>query len=337
MRSLNRIIYFFNGIAAFLMLVSFGLPYIPPTKFPAISVLSLGVPVLIIINLIFLAYWTLQFNRRLILSLVVLVFSYFYFNVFYEFSSEGNPDEYENTLTILSYNVRLFNAYEKENHGDVPEMMRELLQQENPDIVCIQEYYKPNQVDFSEFPYQYIHFRGKNTKLGHAIFSKYPLINKNAFDFPDSNNNIVYADVVKGKDTLRIYNMHMQSLGVEPEIEFLQQENTEELARKISQRFRLQETQVRLFLDHKSKTDFPVILCGDMNNTPFSYTYRKLNNGMQDSFRERGKGLGTTFSFDGFPIRIDYIFASPELEVISFRTFKKTFSDHRPIRSVIGW
>lgn len=334
---LNGLIYFLNWIVALLMVVSFSLPYLPPKKFPAVSVLSLGVPVVIVINLVFLFFWLIQLNRRLFLSLAVLVFSYFYFNVFYEFSSEGNPADYQNTLSIVSYNVRLFNAYERENHGDVPEMMKELLETEDPDVICIQEYYKPNKVDLTHYPHRFIHFKRKNTKLGHAIFSKYPLTNKKAFDFKNTGNNVIYADMVKGQDTIRIYNMHLQSMGIEAEIQYLQQEDTEELARKISHRFRLQEDQIQKVLSHKSKSKHPVVFCGDMNNTPFSYVYRKINAGMQDSFREKGSGLGTTFSFDGFPMRIDYIFASPEFDVISFKTFKETFSDHRAIRSVIGW
>lgn len=319
------------------MIISFVLPYLPPSKFPVISVLSLGVPILIVMNLIFLVFWAFQLNRKLFLSLTVLIFSYFYFNVFYEFSSEGNPNDYENTLNILSYNVRLFNAYEKKDHGNIPEMMIKMIEEEKPDIICIQEFYRPNKVDFSEYPYQFIYFKTKNTKLGQAVFSKHPLINKKAFDFEDTGNNIIYADVIKGKDTLRIYNMHLQSMGIEPEIQYLQQEDTEKSARKISQRFRLQEKQADELLIHKAKTNYPVVLCGDMNNTPFSYIYRRLNSGMQDSFREKGKGLGTTFYFDGFPMRIDYVFVSPEFDVLSFKTIKETFSDHHAIRTTIGW
>lgn len=334
---INGFVFFLNSIAALLMLVSFILPYLPPGKYPLISILSLGVPILIGINILFFIYWLLQLNRRLFLSLTLLIFSYFYFNVFYEYSSEGNPDDYQNTLSLISYNVRLFNAFEKEDHGNVPEMMAKLIQDENPDVICVQEYHRNHNVDFSGFPHKYIHFRRKDSKMGYAIFSKYPLKNTGAFDFKDSDNNAQYADVILKHDTIRLYNIHLQSMGITPEVQYIQETNKERLIRRLSYRFRLQETQVKTLLEHKNKSEYPVILAGDMNNTPFSYTYRKMNTGMRDSFRERGRGLGTTFSFDGFPMRLDYIFAPREYAVISFKTIKETFSDHHAIRTVLGW
>lgn len=335
---MKGVIYFGNWIAALLMLVSFSLPYLPPSKFPVISLLSLAVPLLIGVNIIFLVYWIIKFNRRIFLSLSVLLFSFFYFNAFYKFATEnGDATAYSNTLSVLSFNVRLFNAYEDEPQGDVPQMMAELIEKESPDVICIQEYYRHHEVDFSDFPFQYIHFRRKNSKVGYAIFSKYPLINTGAFDFENSDNNALYADLVKNQDTIRIYNAHLQSMGIIPEVKFLKESNKERLLRRLSGRFRLQESQIASILEHKSKTNYPVILCGDMNNTPFSYTYRKLNAGMKDSFRERGTGLGTTFYFDSFPMRIDYIFTANQFDVLSFKTIKETFSDHHAIRATIGW
>lgn len=334
---INGFVFFLNGIVAVLMLVSFILPYLSPEKYPLISILSLGVPILIVANIGFLIYWLIGLNRRLFLSLTVLVFSYFYFNVFYEYSIEGNPDDYENNLTLLSYNVRLFNAFEKKDYGNVPEMMAKIIQEENPDVICIQEYYRNHKVDFSAFPYKFIHFRRKDSKVGYAIFSKYPLKNTGAFDFEGSYNNAQYADVILERDTIRLYNVHLQSMGIDADVRYLHDADKERLARRLSYRFRLQEKQVKTLLKHKDESKYPAILAGDMNNTPFSYTYRKLNTGMQDSFRERGRGLGATFSFDGFPMRIDYIFASREYDVISFKTIKETFSDHHAIRVILGW
>jgi|SRR5690554_138669 len=334
---LKGVIFFLNWIAALLMLVSFSLPYLPPSKFPVISLLSLAVPLLIVVNLLFVIYWIIKFNRRIFLSLSVLLFSFFYFNVFFEFATKGDAKNYANTLSVMSFNVRLFNAFEKKSHGDVPQMMAALIEEENPDVLCIQEYYRNHQVDFSNYPHQYIHFRRKESKVGYAIFSKYPLINTGAFDFVNSNNNALYADLVKDRDTIRIYNAHLQSMGIVPEVQFLKETDAGRLLRRLSGKFRLQESQIASILEHKSKTNHPVILCGDMNNTPFSYTYRKLKAGMQDSFRERGTGLGATFYFDNFPLRIDYIFTSTNFDIISFETIKETFSDHHAIRATLGW
>lgn len=336
-KSLNKIIYWGNLLAAFLLLISFILPYLPPRTFPTLSLLSLVVSLLIIVNIIFAIYWAVQFRRRFFVSFTVLLISYFYFNVFYEVSSEGDASQYNNTLSVLSYNVRLFNAYEKKPNTDASKIISEMLFEESPDVVCVQEYYKPNNIDFSAYPYQYIHFKSEKAKLGHAIFSKYPLANTGAFNFEDTYNNTLYADVLKGKDTIRIYSVHLQSLGIIPRVSFLQESDNEKLRKRVSRAFEMQQKQVEAILEHKSKTKYPVILSGDFNNTPFSYSYRKLKEGMQDAFRERGNGLGTTFKFEKYPMRIDYIFASESLEILSFDTMKKTFSDHYAVRATVGW
>lgn len=333
----NSFIYWGNLLAASLLLFSFILPYLPPKTFPTLSLLSLVVSALIIVNIFFAIYWAVQWRRRFFISFTVVFISYFYFNVFYEFSSEGDASQYKNTLSVLSYNVRLFNAYEKNPKKDAARIISEMIVEQNPDVICVQEYYVPNKIDFSAYKYQYIHFKSKRAKLGHAIFSKYPLINTHAFDFDGTYNNTIYADVVKETDTMRVYNVHLQSLGLISRVSFLQESDIEHLSHRVSHAFEKQQSQIAAITNNKAETQHPVMICGDLNNTPFSYTYRKLKDGMQDAFRERGNGLGTTFRFVKYPMRIDYIFASEELEVLNFETMKKTFSDHRAIYVKVGF
>lgn len=267
----------------------------------------------------------------------MLLIAYFHFNPFFEISSEGDVSKYNKTLSIISYNVRLFNAYEKDPLEEkVTQHFSDLLKTENPDIVCIQEFYAEYTIDMSDYPYQFIHFKEANTKLGHAIFSKYPLINKGGFDFIDSYNNTIYADAIVGSDTVRIYNLHLQSIGILPSVDFLQK-GTERIKKRISETFVEQEKQLVQILEHKAKSNYPVILSGDFNNTPFSYTYRELKRTMKDAFLERGNGIGTTYSFNMYPMRIDYILTTKELDVIKFTTVKETFSDHYPVSATLGW
>ncbi|MGY8932915.1 MAG: endonuclease/exonuclease/phosphatase family protein [Flavobacteriales bacterium] len=334
---LNRVIYWVNIIAALLLFVSFILPYIPPKKFPNLSLLSLAVSPLIVINILFVAYWLFKLKKFVLLSLTAIVIAYFHFGSFFKFSSTNNPTEITNTLNILSFNVRLFNLYEtKDTQKNIPEIISSFIKKENPDVLCLQEYNKKIKIDFSEYPYRYIHFRGKNI-LGHAIFSKYPLINTYSFDFEDSYNNTLSADLLKGSDTLRIYNFHLESLSIKPSVSYLQEVDNEILRKKISTRFIKQQEQVETILEHKNNSRYPVIISGDFNNTPFSYVYHKVSESMNDAFVEAGNGIGTTYLFEYYPMRIDYILASNELQILSFNTIKKTFSDHYPIIATIGW
>ena len=296
-----------NSLVAFLLLLSFVLPYLPPSKFPTLSLLSL------------------------------LVIAYFYFNPFFEISSEEDTSEYKKTIRVLSYNVRLFNAYEDNPASEeVSKTFSEIIKEEKPDVISVQEYYIQNEVDFSKYPYQYINFKEKN-KLGHAIFSKYPIINKGAFNFSETSNNAIYADIVKGEDTLRVYNVHLQSMGIKPRVSYLQENDKTRLRRRITDAFVKQEGQIAEINKHKAKSPYKTVVMGDFNNTSFSYIYKSMTANMIDAFLKRGNGIGTTFKFDFYPMRIDYILASENFEVLKFNTIDKSFSDHYPISATLGW
>lgn len=333
----NRLIYWINLVVAILLVVSFVLPFVPPKSFPTISLLSLVVFPLIIINVLFILYWLFKLKLKIVISLFVLIVAHFYFGSFFQFSSEKNNTETENSLSILSYNVRLFNAYEDDLQPMVvSKTFADILESQQPDVICIQEFYAENKVDFSAYPYQFIHFKEKN-KLGHAIFSKYPLINKYSFDFLNTYNNSIAADIVKGKDTIRIYNLHLQSLGIKPRVSYLQEIDKDKFRERITRGFVKQQEQTEIILKHKQSSKYPVLISGDFNNTPFSYVYHKLSTNLNDAFVEKGNGIGTTYLFDSFPTRIDYILASDEFEIIKFENITTTFSDHYPVGATVSW
>ncbi len=333
----NRIIYWINILAAILLLISFVLPYLPPERFPNISLLSIAVSPLIVINILFVVYWLFKLKKFVLLSLSIIIIAYFHFGSFYKFSTNEVKVASNNSLKILSFNVRLFNLYEsKDKQKNIPEMVSSYLKKEKPDVLCLQEYNDEMKLDFSDYPYKYIHFKDKNI-LGHAIFSKYPLVNTYSFDFDHSYNNTISADIIKGTDTIRVYNIHLQSLSIKASVSYLQEVDNEVLRKRISTRFVKQQEQVEAILEHKQNLKFPVVFSGDFNNTPFSYVYHKVSENMNDAFVESGNGLGTTYLFESYPMRIDYILASKELKILNFSTIKKTFSDHYPITATIGW
>ncbi|HPF11717.1 MAG TPA: endonuclease/exonuclease/phosphatase family protein [Flavobacteriaceae bacterium] len=338
LRFLGKLLFVINLLVALLLLISFVLPYLPPSVFPTLSLLSLAVSPLILLNVFFAIYWLLRFKKRIWFSLVVLVVAYFHFQAFFEISASGDRDSYDKSLKVLSYNVRLFNAYEKIPKEDsVANTLKNLIATHQPDVLCIQEYYAKNKVDFSSYPFQYIHFKDSNHKLGHAIFSRYPIIDRGAFDFEGTYNNTIFADVKVGNDTLRVYNLHLQSLGILPTVDFLQQRGAEKIRKRMRETFVQQEYQVKQVLQHKAKCPYETLVSGDFNNTAFSYIYQKLKLEMNDAFEERGNGLGATFSFNHYPLRIDFILASETIDCIEFTTGDYSFSDHYPIIATLGW
>jgi endonuclease/exonuclease/phosphatase family metal-dependent hydrolase len=340
-----KVIFWLNNIAAFLLVVSFILPYLPPESFPNLSLLSLTVSPLILLNVIFAIYWVIRKKRKALLSICVLILTYFLLSPIIKFSTERSSEDFKNSVNLMSFNVHLFNSYEENSNKNVSEIFKELLLTEQPDIICIQEYYRDNIPDLTSYPYQYIHFKETTNKkgvtkenvLGHAILSKYPIVATGAFDFSYTYNNSIYADVVIENDTIRVYNLHLKSMSIIPSVSFLQGRDKEKLRKRLSNAFVVQQEQVETILAHKRESPYPALVGGDFNNTPFSYIYKKFKNEMTDAYSECGNGLGTTYSFDFYPMRIDYIFTSEEFEVLKFKAIKKTFSDHYPVSATMGW
>lgn len=341
MKRLNffeKFLFFLNSVVAFLLVLSFALPYFRPTSFPHISLLSLAVSPLIMLTFLFGLFWLVQLKRQFLLSAIVLGLAFVFLNPIYEFSSTKNEENYAKKISVLSYNVRLFNLYEKnDDYKSTIKKATERILESNADVVCLQEFYRNSTMELPDYPYSYVHFRNEKFKMGHAIFSKYPLVNNGAFDFENTNNNAVFVDVLVKGDTIRLYNLHLNSMSIQPSVNSLQEANKNKLLKRLTSSFVKQEEQIEIILDHSAKISHPVIIAGDFNNTSFSYVYRRLKEGKKDAFLEQGNGLGTTFRFDSYPMRIDYILTSKSLNVIDFKTYEQTFSDHHPIKATLGW
>jgi vancomycin resistance protein VanJ len=334
----SEIMYWLNTLVAFMLLASFLLPLLPPKSIPIIPLLSVIVGPLLLLNIGFAFFWLLQLKRKWMLSTLLVVIAYFYFTPFYEIYSTEDPVKSKNKLIVLSHNVRIFNAYEKViDDVAISKIISDNNTEVTPDVICIQEYYRGTSHNFSEYPYRFIHFRHKKSNLGHAIFSKYPLINKEAFDFEGTQNNIIFSQVIKGNDTITVYNLHLNSLGVLASVSSLQEQDTSILKNRLMHAFRNQQDQVAAVLAHSKTLKHPFIMMGDFNNTPYSYIYDQLRESTKDAFDEKGSGFGTTFWFEWFPMRIDYILTSEEIEVQSFKTLKETFSDHYPVSASVSW
>jgi len=328
---INKLIYFINYIFAILLLVGYVLPYLSPKYALSLSVLSLTVPALVIINIVFVLYWLIKFKRQFILSLVCLVFGYFASTPLYIFSTEKKTAN--NEISIMNYNVRLFNNYKWIKDEKIPLKIKEFVNTENPDILCVQEFHTSSLI---EYPFKYIQIVKGNNHFGQAIYSKYNIINKGSLDFKHTYNNAIFVDIVKNRDTIRIYNLHLESLGLNVNKENFGQKSSEKLLKRLSKEFVKQQSQVEQIIAHKNKCKYPVIISGDFNNTAYSWTYHKLINNMNDSFIETGKGFGKTFELKKIPLRIDFIFADKAFIFTKHKNYNKKYSDHEPIMAKIG-
>lgn len=331
----EKIIFFFNSVAAFVLLLSYILPFLPPKTFSALSVLGLAVPFLIIFNAIFFLYWLVKIKKQLVLSLLVLIIGYLSFGSLYKFS-ESKAIESNGNVSVMNYNVRLFNLYKWITEDAIETQLVDFIKTESPDILTLQEYHPHKNIDLSFYEHKYEKLSGKKVKYGQAIFSKFPIVNSGSITFPDTANNAIFADVVKGTDTIRVYNIHLQSLRINTKVEELTTEESEKLFNGIGQTFKMQQSQTELFLKHKRDCSYKMIVSGDFNNTAFSYVYKELKEDLNDTFKAAGNGFGKTYNFKFFPMRIDFILADPEFKINSFKTYDVEFSDHYPVMAKVS-
>ena len=318
---------------AFFVFVNSG--FLPPKTFALLSVLNLGVSFLIIINVIFFLYWLVKLKKQLILSLFVLLVGYFSFGSLYKFSSSKKIEDSGN-FKVMNYNVRLFNLYDWIPEKGIEDSIIEFLKIETPDILSIQEYHPHKNIDLSFFKYKFEKLSGKKIKYGQAIFSQFPIINSGSIEFPNTPNNAIFVDVIKAKDTIRIYNVHLESLRINTKIESLKNENSERLFKRVGSTFKMQQFQTELFLMHKKQCDYKMVICGDFNNTAFSYVYRKIKGDLKDTFKEAGNGFGRTYDLKFFPVRIDFIFAENSFNINGFKAYDEHYSDHFPISTTLS-
>lgn len=322
----DKFLYIVNFVLALILLVSYSSYYLSPNFVPIISVLSLFVPVLILLIGLFLIYWVVKFKKVFLLSLVVLLLGFQHISVLYNFKEKKVM--LTDDVKIMTYNVRAFNIFKWIDEENIEQKIIDFVKEKDPDILCFQEYHKIKK-ELLKFPFEYLH-------RGQAIYSKFKIVNTGSLDFSNTTNNAIFVDILKDNDTVRIYNVHLESLRINPEKEEITQENSEKLKIRLENGFKIQTNQVALILHHQSRIQHQSIICGDFNNTAFSWVYKQLKQGKNDAFEEAGSGFGATYNFK-VPVRIDFILPDENLEINNFKTYKVKYSDHFPIMARLNF
>jgi len=329
----DKVLFLINSLVAFLLLLAYILPKIPPKTFSVLSVLALGVPVLLLLNILFFFYWLFKLKKQLLLPLIVLVIGFNYLTSIYKFTGSKSVTD-DSNFSIMTYNVRLFNKFNWLPDQTIDKDIKAFIQEENPTIICLQEYQPNDNFKLNDF-YEHTYVTGNKVKNGQAIFSRYPILNSGVIKFPNSSNSAIYVDVKHVKDTIRIYNIHLQSSKLSPKVSDLQKEGSEELTKRIGEVFKIQQSQAELVARHQNASPYKTILTGDFNNTAYSYVYNMLKGDLKDTFDYAGNGFGRTFSFNSIPLRIDFVLVDESFEINGFKNYDIKYSDHYPIKAIL--
>ncbi len=332
-----------------------------PKYFWPLGLLTLASFYLLGLLLLFVLFWLFVKARWSLISVITILLAYKPITTIipFRFSTGFAKQKQDSNLRIMSWNVEHFDILEHKTHPEKKQQMLDLIKDFQPDIATFQEMvgsdnvakainYIPDimeQAVFTDYNYSYnpkLDFDGQH-HFGIITFSKYPIINKKTMSYyPNDYNSIFqYTDIVKGADTFRVFNIHLQSLKFTvTNLEYIEKptitddedlKKSRSLISKLKKGFLKRKIQSERIKEEMDKSPYPVIVCGDFNDVPNSYAYNTIGKGIQNAFAEKGSGIGRTYSGISPTLRIDNIFLDYKFEVKQFTRISKKLSDHFPV------
>ena len=336
------------------------IPLLPAGKFWMFAVLGLVFPILLLILICFVVIWGIARSKWIFLPLVALLLSWQQISVVAGLNTkkEFSVSKSNQTLRIFTWNV---SSWGESNRSRIPlpgywDATTNFIMEQQADVLCFQEFwdrqYPNSKVSnikiFKELGYPYSYFVNsmhgqEQLKFGVVIFSKYPIIDTGDFNYgkDDFAEHLIYADIQFNRQKVRVFTTHLQSVHFEDEeyIALRKIKQTDEdglkdsktIVRKLKYAYQYRGREADFVRQKINESPYPVIICGDFNDVPTSYTYFTIKGDLQDAFLEKGFGLGRTFQYISPTLRIDYILAAKTFNVTQFNRFRVPYSDHYPV------
>lgn len=350
-----------NIAIAILLLITMLASKVSPDTLSLPAFTTLIFPFTIAFNVFFVVFWLVARKWHFIISLALLLLSSEQISntIPMHFGKIRNETAGLKKISVLSYNTMLF-AHLQKHTAAKPNMIISHILQTNADIVCLQEfavspkknsdYLTHNDIYriFKNYPYKHIEYRQEENwkRSGIATFSKYPIVNKvnisNSADYGVS----VYSDIKIGKDTIRVFNNHLESnrlterdrhLPLELKDDFNSENltgTTKQLSRKLILAYKRRAFQAERIADEIKLSPYRVLVSGDFNDVPASYTYTTIKGELKDAFAETGFGLGWTLNLSIYRFRIDYLMYDETAFTTDKLVIDKVkYSDHYPIHT----
>ncbi|HPA11610.1 MAG TPA: endonuclease/exonuclease/phosphatase family protein [Bacteroidales bacterium] len=346
-----------------MLLISYCAPIYSPDVFFFPAIIGLFYPILLIINFAFVIFWLIQLKIYFLLSLLAIIAGWNIMKKNVGINKNKYPEELQSGFKYLSYNVRLFDQFKWVKGQDyfTRDAIFKFIASESPDVLSFQEFFHGDENYFPTigpfikmqltdyYHVDYSKVAGKQKHYGLATFSRFPIVNKGSIRFANSTSNSgIYTDIVINSDTIRVFNFHLESIRlsnadynyvaefIDPSIQSQRNSSSDIILGKFKKAFIKRAEQARIAAEYIQKSPYPVIVSGDFNDTPISYSYHLISKGLDDAFLKAGRGLGTTYAGKIPFIRIDYILNSKKLTSSNFTIHKVSYSDHYPI-SCIFW
>jgi endonuclease/exonuclease/phosphatase family metal-dependent hydrolase len=350
-------------LADLLVLIGLGAGYlagsVSPSVFWPLAFAGLAYPVFLGLTLAFTLLWALR-GKWVLVAVHVLAIVFQGDLVLLHFRPLPAPAEIGTGLRVLSYNVHLFLRFSKQKNADVLPTMVNNIRSVSADIICLQEFFSHG----SRMPdLERNSLKGLTSGLSvHAdsyhgaattpfsnstalvTLSRFPIVGKGRLTASNSRlMRCIYSDLLVGSDTVRVYNIHLESVRI-------RDEDFDAMNRAVTERDSLEHLNVvagklrTAFINraeladslaaHIARSPYPVIVCGDFNDTPAAYSYQRIAGGMRDAFRQAGQGFG--FSYARVPLfRIDHILHTDHFRATSHSVMRWPYSDHFAVMAVL--
>jgi len=304
-----------------------------------------ALPILIAIDICLIVLWLiLKRWYWALMPFIAVLCCLGYIGTFFRLGS-GAPDTIDKLgLKICTYNV---GGFGKEASNYISQDILSELKNQHADIVCFQEY-REHSGDINnterykeEFPYAAM---GNKDMI---IFSRFPITGSKNIQFEETNNSSMYADINVNGKMLRVFNVHMQTTGVNRTLYKAgkasaqgQKVESSKVLKAIYGNYMLdlmiRAGQANQVATEVRQSEYPVVLCGDFNDVPYSYVYNTLKGDLKDGFCDKGGGWMWTFRGKK-AFRIDYIFYDKSIPGVSYYKKELTYSDHIPVFSKIDF
>ena len=330
-------------------LVLFFSVFLSPEFLDYTGLLPLLIPPFLLLNIFLVVLLLFGKTRLIIYPLLALMIGWRFFAVTFQWNDQQPNAE---GFKVLSFNAMLFNTVWSRNEESSVKNAIQWAKDNDADIKGFQEFYQ----DFTtpsrnslriisdegkyEYAYQAVNGNSKKKFYGIAIFSKFPIINDGKIFDNRRNNGAMFADIKINQDTIRVYNTHLESMSIEASnldnLEGIKSQYRQTI-RKLKDGIQMRAWQTRLLKEHIEKSPYPVILMGDFNDLPYSYTYFNLSNALNNAFEKAGRGFGFTYNKVLFFLRIDNIFFDDFFDIHYFKTHREVdYSDHYPISAIFS-
>ena len=355
LKIIKAIVFAISIITIFFLFLSFPAWYVSPLRTPFFSFMGIAFPVILLANVLCLIFWILleKWSFTIIMGAVLLI-CYNPITTFFPINLKKQtiPD---NSLKVLTYNVMGFLGEARRNSAHP---LLEYIAKTDADIVCLQEYMisktgksllTQKDVDkvLSNYPYRSItglEYSGKYHTYGLACFSKYPIKSTREFAFEGSYNGAAIYSIDVNGETYLVTNAHLESNKISASDKKLYgnllvnrdsrtlTKVTSNIKKRLGRGYTKRARQVQKITDYIARQEYDkLIICGDFNDTPISYAYKKMKGDLTDAYASIGFGPGITYYEDFFLFRIDYILHSKNLKAHKTKVDRVKFSDHYPV------